>query len=194
MHIVPVTHGLDDIVGISLGERAPGLHASDIYNDLAKRMEPGRYKDGLPNPLYLEAGLALESVLEKGLRDRWCAERPPAGVIEGIHFSPDLLFAGPVRRLGEIKLTWMSSRDVPRVPATSFPPKFRKYFWQMMTYCHALETDKARLIAYFVNGSGHTPELLAWDIDFSAQELRENWQMMTNHLHATPHLMEKLRG
>lgn len=191
MRIVPVHHGLDEIVGISLGERAPSLHASDIYNDLAKDLEPKRFSGGPPNPLYLELGLALESVLEKGLRDRWCAERPEPAMIDGIHFSPDLILAGPIPRLGEIKLTWMSSKDVPRAEASSFPPKFRKYFWQMMFYCHGLGLSQARLLAYFVNGSGRTPELLAWDIDFTAQELRENYQMLMNHLQSKPYLMEK---
>jgi hypothetical protein len=188
---MPITHGLDEIVGISLGERSPGLHASDIYGDLAQDLEPKRFTGGAPDPLRLELGLALESVLEKGLRDRWAAERPKSLVVDSVHFSPDLIIQEPVQRLGEIKLTWMSSRDVPREAATSFPPKFRKYFWQMMFYCYGLGISEARLLAYFVNGTGRSPELLAWDISFTAQELRENYQMLMNHLHSKPYLLEK---
>lgn len=184
MIITPVKHGLEEILGKSWTPRTPGLHMSEIYNDLFQRIEPKRYKKGgPPDPLRLEAGLALEEMLEEGLKRRLVGERPGEFTTEeGIIFTPDLLIFNGSTRLGEIKLTWMWSKDVPREPGNAFPPKFDKYLCQIKSYCHKLETNEARLIAFFVNGKGDSvPELLAWDITFTARELHENWAMLMNH-------------
>lgn len=184
MRITPVKHGLEDLLGKSHAYRSPGLHMSDIYNDLFQSLEPKRYRKGTPmDPLRLEAGLALEEMLEEGLRRRLIGERPGELVTEeGIIYSPDLLIFNGATRLGEIKLTWMWSKEVPRIEGNSFPPKFDKYVCQMKAYCYHLDTPYARLIVFFVNGKGDsTPELLAWDIEFTRRELEENWQMLMNH-------------
>lgn len=157
---------------------------SSIYSDLYRDLEPKRFvKGSVPNPLFLELGLALETVLEKGLRDRWCAERPPEMFTpEGIAYSPDLIiFEDGRTRLGEIKLTWMSNKEVPRTEANAFPPKFDRYFTQMKAYCYHLQTSSARLLAYFVNGQNRMPELFAWDVEFTSRELAENWSMLLSH-------------
>ena len=182
MKIIPIPHDLD--LAVSTLPRSPGLHMSEIYNDLYQDLEPKRYQRGTaPDPLRLEAGLALESILEEGLKRR-LAQRPGEfRTPEGIIFSPDLLISNDHLRLGEIKLTWMSSRDVPHEQANSFPPKFDKWFTQVKSYCHALETPWARLYAFFVNGDYKppSPELLAWDIEFSKRELGENMSALLNH-------------
>lgn len=157
---------------------------SQIYGDLAQDLEPKRFVRGAPMDLLrVEAGLALETVLEKGLRDRWCAERPPEQVTsEGIFYSPDMIiFDGGNPRLGEIKLTWMSAKDTPSEPATCFSPRFNKYVCQMQAYCYHLELNEARLLTYFVNGRKGSPELLCWDIEFTKRELDNNWQKLMNH-------------
>ncbi len=172
-------------LGESSGYRTPGLHMSDIYNDLYQRLEPKRYDKSKPlDPLRLELGLNFETLLEEGLKTRLKGERPGEFVTEeGIIYSPDLIIFNRSVRLGEIKLTWMSSREVPRERTNGFPPKFSKYFCQMMAYCHHLGTREARLFALFVNGdyTVHAPEFLAWDIEFTQRELDENWAMLLNH-------------
>lgn len=188
MNIVPVKHGLEDMVGVSTGYRSPGLHMSEIYNSLYQEFEPKRYvKGSKPDVLRMEAGLAFEDMLEQGLKQRLAgAERPGEFTTEeGIFFTPDLIiFNGAPRcRLGEIKLTWMSSKEVPREATNGFPPKFSKYFCQMMAYCYHLELSESRLLCFFVNGDYRPPrpELLAWDIGFTKRELEENWKMLHNH-------------
>lgn len=188
MKITPCPHGFEDIVGQNKPGylRGKGLHMSDIYGSLFKELEPKRYDTGEPMDLNrLEAGMAFEEFLEEGMTKRLSGERPgELTTEEGILYSPDFLVFSDVTRLGEIKLTWLSSKEVPRERANGFPPQFDKYFCQMMSYCHNLETPYARLVAYFVNGPykhPYTPELLAWDIEFSSRELRENWQMMMSH-------------
>lgn len=167
--------------------RSPGLHISAIYTDLYQDLEPKRYTRGTaPDVNRMGLGFALEAGLEEGLKKHLASRPGEFRTPEGIAFSPDLLITNGIVRVGEIKLTWMSSRDVPREPGTSFPPKFSKWFVQMKAYCHHLETPYARLYAFFVNGNyrEHTPEFLSWDVEFSSGELHENWAMLLNHARA----------
>lgn len=192
MKVIPVSHGLEDIVGKSTGPRSSGLHMSTIYNSLYQSLEPKRYKKGSePDPLRLEAGLAFESFLEEALRARLTTTgsgRPGEFVTdEGIAFSPDLILFNGTTRVGEIKLTWMSSREMPTEPTNGLPAKFDKYICQMQAYCHALRTRDARLIGFFVNGDyrhPYTPQLRAWDLEFTQYELEENWRTLIAHARA----------
>lgn len=165
--------------------RSEGLHMSQIYNDLYQDLEPKRYVRGsLPDPLRMEAGLALEEMLEEGLKRRLRGERPSEFVSdEGIICSPDLIIFNHVTRVGEIKLSWLSTRELPTEISNHFPPKFDKYLTQMMAYCHVVMTPYARLYFYGVNGDYRPlkPALHAYDIEFTKRELDENWSMLINH-------------
>ncbi len=197
MIVTPVSHGLEDFIAQQPGYvRGKGLHMSQLYDALYQDLEPGRYTGGTPDPLRLEVGLSLEAVLEEGFKKRF-VERPGEFVEPeyGIIFSPDLIIFNSHVRVGEMKLTWLSTREVPREPSNSFPVKFAKYVTQMACYCHCLETPYARLIGFFINGdyawirrgsrmrqgSHPGPELLAWDIQFTARELKEEWDAVINH-------------
>ena len=183
MHITPITPDLD--LGTSSLVRSPGLHVSTLYNDLYQDLEPGRFKRGVPLDMKrIELGFSLEEMLEEGLKRRLASRPGEFRTKEGIAFSPDLLMFNGGVRLGEIKLTWMSSRGVPREASrTTFPPKFDKWVTQMMAYCHHLETPSARLYAFFVNGdyTSMTPEFRAWDIEFTSAETAATWNMLVNH-------------
>jgi hypothetical protein len=166
--------------------RSPGLHASDIYSDLFSELEPNRFKrDSLPDPIRMAMGTAWEAHLEKLLiLNGIPAERPEEFQAEGIAFSPDLLHFNSHVRLGEIKLTYLSSREMPTEAANTLPPKFEKFLVQMRLYCHLLDLNLARLYILFVCGDythPYTPELRTYDIEFSAKELQENFQMIKNH-------------
>lgn len=186
MLITPCPHGLEDIVGVSPGGRSHGqVHMSDIYGryyEVVNPRKPNKFISEAQS-LYFEAGLAFEQLLEEALKKRLGGERPgELTTEEGIVYSPDLIIFDTACRLGEIKVTWLSNKEVPREPSNGFPPKFEKYFTQMACYCHALETPYARLIAFFVNADYKPPrpELLAWDVEFTKRELDENWRKMMN--------------
>ena len=183
MKITPVDHGLQNLVGKS-GPRSKGLHMSDLYGGLYKSLEPNRFTGAPPNPLLLELGLSWETMLERELKARLLGERPEELITsEGIFYNPDLIIFNGSVRVGEMKLTYLSSREVPRQSANSFPPKFDRYFTQMMASAYHLDTNEARLFAFFINGdyTHKGPELLAWDITFSKRELDDNWQMLKNY-------------
>ena len=173
---------------------------SDIYNSYYQDAEPDRFiKGSTPDSLRLELGLSLEQMLEQALRERLTVDSGrPGEFIEpehGIIFSPDLIIFNHVMRVGEIKLTWMSSREVPREECVSnaFPQKFNKYISQMVLYCRCLETPYSSRLAFFVNGdysfmrkggrksAPAGPELLAWDFEFTRREMDEEWDTMMAH-------------
>lgn len=186
MKITPCPHGLDDVLGKSPGGRSPGLHVSTVYNDLYKRLEPKRYgRPGGPDPALLELGLAFELMVEEGWKKR-CAQRPGELIMDGIAMSPDLIIVEDRDlRIGEMKLTYMSSKEMPLSPSTGLPARMGKWDMQMRSYCRAADTPLAKLIGFFVRGnygSEQGPQLLAWDIEYTSRELEDNWTQITNHL------------
>ena len=192
MQITPIKHGLE--LGLSAPGyvRSPGLHASDLYGSLYAALEPKRYGTGKPmDMLRIELGMAFEEMLERSIKSRLLGERPGEFTAEeegkDIIFSPDMIFfEGKKTIVGEFKLSWQSSRSAPRTVDVGFPPKMDKFITQMALYCRWLDTKHARLIVFYVNGAwdhskGFSPEILAWDIEFSQQELDEQWAMVRNH-------------
>lgn len=194
MDITPIDVDLAALgIGSSSGVRAEGVHASDIYSDLYQDLEPERYhRDGLPPPTLLETGLIFETLLEEGLKRRLVESGEPGDiarpgefthtdVYQGtpitIHYNPDLFIFNGQFRLGEIKATWMS----PKGGITD--PKFDKWFTQIKFYCWCVKTRYARLYVFFVNGSWKPikPTFLAWDMEFTHDELESNYGMLINH-------------
>lgn len=163
--------------------RSPGLHVSDIYNALYGELDPKRYGGTISNPMFLALGTAWEKHLEWLLiANGLDITRPEAFLTEdGIGFSPDLLINNGVLRVGEIKLTWKAASD----DLTDI--KFSKYLCQMQAYCYHLETPYARLYATHVNGAEKdrfgmpNPQIRTFDIEFTARELLENWQMLLGY-------------
>lgn len=188
MRITPIDHGLDLTAPAPGYVRTPGLHMSEIFGEIYKQIDPKRYgreSTEAQRAAYMAPGLALEEALESMLRDKLTRDSGRPGEFvspEGIIYSPDLIIFNDTHRVGEIKLTWMSCKEVPRVEARSFPPQFDKYFTQMKSYSYCLDTPYARLYAFFVNGDykARQPEFLAWDVEFSKRELEDNWRMIIN--------------
>lgn len=184
MKITPIDHGLDlqasDLV------RGEGLHISTVYNDLYQHLEPKRFpKGGTPNPVSMAMGTAWEKHLEYLLaKNGVSASRPKEfRTEEGIYFSPDLILFNGHARVGEIKLTSMSARDLPTEPTTVLPGKVNKWLTQMMAYALKLGVGHARLYGLFLH-EPYNPQLRAFDIEFTDRELQENWSMLMNHARA----------
>lgn len=188
MKVTPVDlHDLD--VTASDLVRSSGLHASTIYGAMFKETDPKRYNRGDgPDPLRMSLGTAWEVRLEYLLRRAGIDVIRPGELQSsgGWVMSPDGVIFNGHPTITEYKLTYMSSRDVPRRRGEHFAPKFNKYMVQMQDGCLAAETSHARLYVCFVNGDNQkgklpTPELLAWDIEFTPRELKENFDAMLNY-------------
>lgn len=194
MKVKAVDHGLDltasDIV------RSPGLHMSEIYNDLYQDLEPKRFVRGSePAPALLAVGMALEQYTERLLlRAGIDATRPDEFRTPdeyNIAFSPDLLIANGRMKGGEIKATFMSMKGWPD-PGKSdiqMPPKAAKYATQSMSYGHNLEIDTWVFYIWFLKGKWErgAPEdqplarFRAFEVKYTAREMREEYEMLINH-------------
>lgn len=180
MIVTPVPHGLDAHLLVESGEpRAPGLHVSDLYGALYRKLDPKRYRSDEGNPLYLAIGLAWERYFEQVLLNAGLdAARPPAFTTpDGIHFSPDLLIFNGHDRIGEMKYTTM------RVSETLAEDKFDKYKTQLKVYAHHLGIYHARLYIYFAVGNWRgdvAPKLRAFDIEMTPEECADEWRACVN--------------
>ncbi len=181
MIVTPMTLEIDwlksDLV------RSPGVHASDIYGDLYKKLEPKRYDyppDG--NPFLMVLGTAWERHFEYVLKVNGVeVERPDEFMSpEGIAYSPDLIIFNGITRVGEIKYTSMSADDMPTEVSNNFPPKLNKYLTQMKLYAFWLGVTDGWLAVLF-NHKPWDPQFRMYDIHWEQHELRDNHAMIINH-------------
>jgi hypothetical protein len=121
-------------------------------------------------------------------------------VVDGIpvefHFNPDLFIFNGQFRVGEIKCTWMHSKitheefdlfkagdpdAAAKIRDALLDEKYGKYLAQLQLYMKCLQTRYGRLYVFYVNGTGKPPfppQLLAWDIAFTQEELDLNYIML----------------
>lgn len=181
----------------SSGIRTTGvLHLSDIYKSLMVRLQPKRFGKPMDadSMKRMEIGIAFENVLEKGLADKYATVRPGEIVSpEGVYMSPDGV--NPSLDAGEeYKCTWMSCRPIkggksPYTDEYGMPtPKYIHWFFQMKGYAKWLDTQRFLLRTLhvngdysFINGKPCGPLFLSHLIEFSEEEIDENWDMHIRH-------------
>lgn len=208
MKVTPYDHGIDLVQSPDAGERSKGLHASDLYGSLAKKLQPKRYdkrdKDGNPtkmNGARVNVGTAWEPVIEEAVTKLLMGSRPPemrskhqptcslrrtkipkevlcSECYAGIYYSPDWLFDTE----DELILGEFKVTWMSTKGAIS-DPKFDKYKAQIKLYCYWLGITKARLFVLFINGDWKTfePVLLAWEMEFTPRELELNYNAHIRH-------------
>jgi hypothetical protein len=200
MHITQLPDTIDSLAFESGPPRSPGLHFSDIRESILKDITPkkrakrftrsespeatneqrGEGESDARGPLfhnYIQGGFTFEHALERSLVERRAGIFRPGEIVkDGIAMSPDGICIDDWT-LEEFKFTWKSSNGAPE------DPKFWGWIIQMKAYCHALEINRARLRAFFVNGDykAKTPEYKVWQFVFTDEELHENWQMIVQH-------------
>ena len=167
---------LQDLVDTPESTRSPGLHLSAIISDLMMDLDPKKY-GGEMDWNRVESGVTFERLLEKALISRNpLLIRPGEFSKDGIACSPDGL-----NRLDgsivEYKFTWKSSR----YPITD--DRFWAWLVQIKGYCYVLGTTRATLYVLFVNGNytNFSPILKPWALEFTPEELSDNWAMLVNH-------------
>ena len=172
--------------------RSTGLHASDIYGNLYKHLDPKRYgapgEDSEPNDELMFLGTAMELWMEPVMRLNGINCYRPGEFIhtlpdgQEIAFSPDLLIHNGVTRVGELKLTSMKITDLVDLQAAinNLPPKMDKYLTQMKLYIKWLELRHGWLGVFSIY-KPFQPVFVPLNIEFSDQELEENERMCLNH-------------
>lgn len=167
MRVTPIDdRELIERLGKSEGERSTGLHLSDVYKALMKRLQPKRFdkRDAAGNPLpfdkrKIEIGLLFENMLEKGLAEKFATVRP--GEIfsdEGIAMTPDGV--NPTLMAGEeYKSTSMSCREgifeIVEIDGVAYHiphDKFLHYFIQMKGYAKWMDVRRFILTILFIYG------------------------------------------
>jgi hypothetical protein len=100
--------------------------------------------------------------------------RPGELELDGVYGSPDAVDCDDAC-LMEFKVTWKSSNRAIE--------SFFKYMLQVKAYCHMLGLTKCRLYVFFVCGNWKPPipQFKAWEIEFSAHELKDNWRMLVRN-------------
>ena len=176
MIVLPAGSSVTDLVVEPPPLRSPGIHVSDAIKAICVALEPERFSGGGDEELF-QFGYTTERMIELA----WQARRRETirpGEIEkdGIVGSPDAItFDDDGMVVDEIKATWMSSTGCPE------DRKFAHWIWQIKAYCHMLQTDRARLHVFFVNGNYRDvrrAQFLSWHLLFDARELEENWRML----------------
>lgn len=185
MIVTPVLdHGIDFLASDLV--RSPGIHASEIYSDLYKHLEPKRYDfgDTPPNPVLMALGTAWEKHFEYLLlKAGYTIERPGeffSPPPESVAFSPDLLQFNGVTRLWEIKFTSMGVQGLPETECNNLPAKFSKYNTQMMLYARWLDLHHGCL-AVVLNHQPWDPQFRMFHVEWNDRELIENEQKCMNH-------------
>lgn len=153
----------------------PGQRRGDADISTAERETLNRYR---------EAGFIWEIVVEQTWKRRM--QQRQTDMIsqteiehDSILMTPDGLYI-PDWILEEYKLTW---RSMKRAALDSIQSEFWAWFVQMKGYCLGMGTTTARLFVFFVNGnySPMVPRTKRYDIEFTGQELDENWLMIKQH-------------
>lgn len=175
MELVP-----EELVSDSGVDRSPGLHLTDIIDDLLATLGIDQYGtplDEQTRQTYFEGGFIGERFIEEQL-SRLYGERAPErlGEIEkdGILGSPD----GREHdgRVAEYKFT--------RKSASKTPDQNIRWMMQIKGYCWMCGTLGAVLRGIYYNGNyrdiGH-PLPLRYDFTFTKRELQENWISILNH-------------
>lgn len=187
-----------DVSNIRRPPRSEGLHASELL----RIMHPVKVRGG-EEPMSEEQlrlfgllGLAFEDRAELALISLakeadwpWHPVRPGEVSADGIAMSPDILLVpkdktSEVRELS-LKSTWKSCRyaaSTEEEGEDGFSSDFDYYLSQCMTYAVPLETRASVLFVYFVCGNWRPPfpQVHGWELEFSDQEIAENWDALIN--------------
>jgi len=171
-------HGLDLMAPTEGYVRTPGLHASDIYNDLYRRLMPDLYdkrgEDGTPSPLPEERvgfGTRFEEALEPQLRaSKWQGYRPGEFATQHdatcVHQRTKVAVGDPVCPCGAGIIyspdyifttatdTILGEFKLTWYSSREFPHhrKFAKWLTQVKLYLRNLRMDTVWLFPFWVNG------------------------------------------
>lgn len=130
--------------------------------------------------LRISIGLAWEQYyISQVLPAEGVIDHPDEVLLDDIYMSADgMSYNGKAAVIHEAKATYKSTKTVGDLS--------KQWMWraQMMGYCKGWNTRFARLHVLFLCNDYQwpmVPSLQVWDIEFTQQELDENWDLMTSY-------------
>jgi hypothetical protein len=160
-------------------ERSEGVHLSDIITDLGREVFGTKGANGPTTEemqLQWEKGFVWEEALSHGFGNR-LAQRPGEIVCDGIACSPDGVGMDEEGEVvvEEYKCTALSS--------TKTPDGIWRWRTQAAAYCYVMGATRAVFRVFYINGDyrGSGPLYRVFQLDWSGQEIEENWAMLVNH-------------
>lgn len=183
---------------LPMENRSPGVHLSDLIHRVCVEnnhyeehsdtdIDPvtGEYTEELQT--LLQVGCAFETALTIRYSQQYPGLyiQPGEITLDGIHITADLMNLVPDDRypdlpykITEIKCTYMSSAEDP------MGPKFWRIRSQLMAQCLAWKTTVGQIAILHLNGDcrgKRRPQFLVWELEFTQQELRENWALLRSY-------------
>ena len=162
--------------------RAPGLHLTDIIKYIQDTINPYTGKGFDDMQLTAEAGFWWEDMLSYIIGKR-LGKRLNDVPCDGIYCNPDGIgydpLDGTTPALEEYKLTWKSTKKL--------PIEDPKYMMQVKSYCHVLGTRVVVMYICYIMGNykGSGPLSRSFRIEFTDQEIADNWAVILAHKDAT---------
>ena len=161
-------------------DRSTGVHLSDIITDVGRELFSTKVGDAeTPSEetrLQWEKGFVWEEALSHGFGDR-LAQRPGEIVCDGVACSPDGVAVDGEGELvvEEYKCTAASSNKT--------PDAVWRWRVQAAAYCYVMGCTRAVFRVFYLNGDyrGSGPLYRVFQLDWSQQEIDENWEMLVNH-------------
>lgn len=180
---------------LPMQDRSPGIHLSDIINDLSIRQ--GHYS---PSPLNM-ARAQLGNALEWAMIERLMRHEPgryirlPEVEKDGVYCTLDLVdrLGDPTRRLrrpNEFKLTWQTLVDDPDLARgiSSDGGVGNKGFWKYETQACAqalvIGAEEAALPVTHMMGDyrkDRAPAYREWLYQWTRMERQRNWDKLLRH-------------
>lgn len=177
--------------GNPISNRAPGVHLSHIIHDLYARIAdkhdvPMDAAALQPKNCKMAIGIAFEYILSAVIQKvfpRGQLISPGSFESDSVHMTPDR-FDLQNDRVEEWKCTWFSAKK--SQSPEELMANFWWYFLQIKSYCRVLGVRKALLRIWHINGfyPGGAPSPIppkTWFMEFSQQDLDENWSMLLHH-------------
>jgi len=173
--------GISDILPM-LG-RSQGGHVSSAVSVYASELGLYKSKGIILTTTWSQFGCIWEDALIDYLQRIHPGEYTVPGELEldSIYGTPDAYRTrGEVRKVVEIKLPWMSSKNDPWPKRTAKADSFFRFRMQIMAYCKMADTDLAELHVNFINGDWKSfyPTYKVWGLRFTKGELNQNWALV----------------
>lgn len=174
-----------DFDTIQAGERSPGIHLSDVIREVERMLGKPKQDDDRSSQgtkLQWEKGFLWESIFSYywarryGKQVRETLISPGEQVVDGIACTIDFLDTNDYTLI-ECKAT---ARSINKLEA--FEANFWTWMLQVKAYLYVLKSNKARMPIIFLCGNYKPPFPVAVmvELEFTAEELRENWAMLVN--------------